>query len=136
MQELKTKAAASAVKWLHITKWDSIKKLMGFLKKQKIILAVTTLKGRTRDPHRVDLTQPVALAIGNERTGVSPELGEQADIKLRLPMVGFIQSFNVSVAAALCLYEAFRQREAKGFYAKSQFKKHEEKKILKEWYKA
>lgn len=133
LRELRTRAAASSVKWLNIVKWDSRAKLVKELKKQKMTIAVTAMTGRSKDPAKVDLTKPLAIVIGNEHFGVSKELVKAADVNLRLPMVGFIQSFNVSVATALLLYEAFRQREKKGMYDEMQMTKAQQKTILKKW---
>lgn len=109
-RELRSKSAASAAKWLKITKWDSATKLVSYLKKKKFKIAVTRLTDTSVDPALVDLEKPVAIVIGNEHDGVSEQLAKKADLNLVIPMVGFVQSFNVSVAAALLLYEAFRQR--------------------------
>lgn len=110
MQELKTKAAASAAKWLKIQKWHSAAELIKAIRKKKMKLAVTTLEGETAAPARTNLSGPFAIAIGNEHGGVSTALLEAADVRLKIPMRGFVQSFNVSVAAAIVLYEACRQR--------------------------
>lgn len=64
-----------------------------------------------------DFTRPTAVIMGNEHSGVAPDLLRQAHGSLYIPMYGMIQSFNVSVAAAIILAEAARQREAAGFYA-------------------
>ncbi len=133
MREIRSKSAASAAKWLRFTKWEKPKDLIAFLKKKKIKLAVTHLSATSKDPVEVDLAQPIALAFGNEHDGISKELLKAADFNLRLPMVGFVESFNVSVAAALLLYEAYRQREGRGMYETSQLKKGEMKKIMKSW---
>lgn len=109
-RELRSKSAASAAKWLNIKKWDSVSKLAAYLKKKKFKIAVTKLTGSSIDPAAADLAAPVAIVIGNEHDGVSDQLAKKADLNLVIPMVGFVQSFNVSVAAALLLYEAFRQR--------------------------
>jgi len=63
-----------------------------------------------------DLTRPTAVILSNEHRGTSPELAAAVADELYIPMQGMVQSFNVSVAAALILYEAFRQRRAKGLY--------------------
>jgi tRNA (guanosine-2'-O-)-methyltransferase len=105
-----SKAAASAAKWLKITKWDSVAKLAAYLKKKKAKIAVTRLTGTSVAPAEVDLTKPVAIVIGNEHAGVSDALAKKADFNLKIPMVGFVESFNVSVAAAILMYEAGRQR--------------------------
>jgi tRNA (guanosine-2'-O-)-methyltransferase len=133
MFDLRSKAAASAVGWLRIHKWHSLAGLVRHLKKQKMALAVTVLSDRTEDPAKMDLAKPLAIAIGNEHSGATPALLKAAKIHLKIPMVGFVQSFNVSVATALVLYEAFRQREKKGMYQASRLKAGERKKILKEW---
>jgi tRNA (guanosine-2'-O-)-methyltransferase len=109
--ELKTKAAASALKWLYVTKWDSSAKLIRQLKKEKKMIVVTSLKGRSKKPSAIDFTKPVAIVLGNEHSGVSREMIRAAEVNARLPMIGFVKSFNVSVAAALLLYETYRQRK-------------------------
>lgn len=110
-RQLKSKSAASAAKWLKITKWDSLAKLTAYLKKKKFKIAVTHLIKDSVDPASIDLAKNnIAIVIGNEHDGVSEALAKKADLNLIIPMVGFVQSFNVSVAAALLLYEAFRQR--------------------------
>ncbi len=111
--QLRSKSAASATKWLKITKWDSVAKLATYLKRKKMLIAVTRLDDSSVDPANVDLTQPIAIVIGNEKDGVSEALAKKATLNLKLPMVGFVQSFNVSVAAALLMYESFRQRAKK-----------------------
>lgn len=63
-----------------------------------------------RDLFSCDLSGPVALALGNERDGLSPELLQECDARLTIPQVGMARSLNVSVAAAVVLYEALRQR--------------------------
>ena len=133
LRELRTRSAASAMKWLNIVKWNSMDELVKELKKQKMTIAVTAMTGRSKDPAKVDLTAPLAIVIGNEHAGVSKELIKAADINLRLPMAGFIQSFNVSVATALLLYEAFRQRTEKGMYKKAQLTKTQYKNVWKKW---
>lgn len=112
MRDLRSKSAASAVKWLKITKWDSPIKLLAFLKNKRMKIAVTRLTEAAIEPAKVDFTKPIALVIGNERDGVSDVLAQKASVNIRIPMVGFVQSFNVSVAAGILLYEAFRQRKA------------------------
>lgn len=118
MSELRTKAAASALKWLTVEKWDALPKLLKELKKRKQMVAVTALTGKAKEPAKTDLTVPLAIALGNEHDGVSKALVKAAQINLRIPMYGFVQSFNVSVAAALILYDAACQRAEKGLYSK------------------
>jgi tRNA (guanosine-2'-O-)-methyltransferase len=91
--------------------------------------AIRTLQGRgfqvvaahpgpeAMDFRRVDFTRPTALLMGAELFGVSDEALELADVTAIIPMMGMVRSLNVSVATALLLYEAMRQREAAGMYA-------------------
>ncbi|WP_299728524.1 tRNA (guanosine(18)-2'-O)-methyltransferase TrmH [uncultured Endozoicomonas sp.] len=64
----------------------------------------------------IDFTQPCAIVLGAEKDGVSPEAAALADQHMIIPMVGHVSSFNVSVAAAIILVEAQRQRMEKGLY--------------------
>jgi len=133
MGEIRSRSAASAAKWLRFTKWDSPKKLIAFFKKNKIAIVATHMSAKAKDPSKVDLAAPVALVLGNEHDGVSKEMLKAASANVLIPMVGFVQSFNISVAASLLLYEAYRQREKKGMYEKTQLKKPELKKMMKGW---
>ena len=58
----------------------------------------------------VDFTKPTLLVLGAEETGISPEILKMADIRAKLPIMGKVQSLNVSVAAAVFMYEVLRQR--------------------------
>lgn len=110
MRELKSKSAASAAKWLRITRYSSCSKLITELKKKKFHILTTGLGVQSVDMRQADMTRPIAIVLGNEHEGVSSVLLKKADVNVRIPMFGFVQSFNVSVAAALLLYEAVRQR--------------------------
>ncbi len=63
-----------------------------------------------------DLAEPTALLFGNEDDGISPEAVALCDGTFTIPQVGFAESLNISVACAITLYEAMRQRAAKGYY--------------------
>lgn len=58
----------------------------------------------------VDLTGPVAIAVGSEKHGLTDEFLDQADVRVRIPMSGKVNSLNVATSAAIILYEALRQR--------------------------
>ena len=66
--------------------------------------------------YELDLTQPVALVFGNEHTGVTDECLGLCDGNFIIPQMGMVQSLNISVACAITLYEALRQRNLAGFY--------------------
>jgi tRNA (guanosine-2'-O-)-methyltransferase len=81
----------------------------------------------------IDFTRPTLLVLGNEKEGVSDEVLETADRTVIIPMMGMAQSLNVSVATAIILYEAQRQREAAGMYDTPQLDEEERERILKQW---
>jgi tRNA (guanosine-2'-O-)-methyltransferase len=80
-----------------------------------------------------DYTRPTAFLMGSELQGVSPAAARMADGHVVIPMRGFAESLNVSVAAALLLYEAARQREVAGAYARPRLDPQRYAEVLFEW---
>lgn len=80
-----------------------------------------------------DYTRPTAIILGSELFGLSDEAIAKADVIVNIPIMGMIQSLNVSVCAALILYEAQRQRQAAGLYDNCRLDSEEYKKLLFEW---
>ncbi|GAA5785770.1 TrmH family RNA methyltransferase [Chitiniphilus shinanonensis] len=72
------------------------------------VVAATLLDGAV-DLHQATLTGDLALALGAEGQGISPELAARARLRLRIPMAPGVESLNVGAAAAICLYERVRQ---------------------------
>ncbi|MBN1140545.1 MAG: RNA methyltransferase [Deltaproteobacteria bacterium] len=83
--------------------------LIDFLNRRGIALLATDLKGE-RSLYEADLKKPCALLIGNEARGTSPFFLERAQLRLKIPMPGQAESLNAAISAALCLFEAVRQR--------------------------
>jgi tRNA (guanosine-2'-O-)-methyltransferase len=110
--KLGKKSSASATKWVERRKFLSIRECYETLHAEGFAIYATHLGKRTKSLYELDLTQKVALVFGNEHRGVSAEAAKLADENFRIPMVGMIESLNVSVACAVSLYEAFRQRQA------------------------
>jgi tRNA (guanosine-2'-O-)-methyltransferase len=81
------------------------------------------------------MTVPVALVFGNEMRGVSEEAIKGADGLISLPMLGMIQSLNISVACAISLYEAMRQRRQAGLYERSSLDDVTRQGMVEEWLK-
>lgn len=98
-----------ADKWIETKKWKSTTEAVKYFKDNKIRLCVTSLEA-AKPLHEVDFSTPLALVLGNEKDGVSKEMLEAADERVIIPMPGFVQSFNISVAGALCLYQIFQTR--------------------------
>jgi tRNA (guanosine-2'-O-)-methyltransferase len=101
-----------ADKWLEVKKWKSTKECVQELKKNKVRICVTSLEA-SKPLQEIDFSTPLALVLGNEKDGVSKEMLEAADERVILPMPGFVQSFNISIAGALCLYHIWYDRKQK-----------------------
>lgn len=115
--------SSSANKWLTYKIFSSTKDCLKELKKQKYRVYATMLNKDAQDVTRATLAdKKLALVVGNEHRGISPEMTQGADTLLYFPMAGFVESFNVSVAAALFMYEIIRQRGARPLSALEQKK--------------
>ncbi|OGU11911.1 MAG: RNA methyltransferase [Ignavibacteria bacterium GWB2_35_12] len=131
--KLGAKSSASARKWIHIRKYKSVEDCFAELRKEDKKIYTTHMSKESVSLYDLKLTQPTALVFGNEHSGVSEEAVNLADGNFLIPQVGIIQSLNISVAVAVSVYEAFRQRCEAGMYDKPQFKKVELNKLLEEW---
>lgn len=86
------------------------------LQQQGYQIIAADVTPETVDYREVDYTRPTAVLVGAEVNGVSNAASRLVDTHIRLPMVGMVESYNVSVACALILNEAQRQRDAAGLY--------------------
>lgn len=111
------KTSASARKWVETARHGTTESLLENLHGQGMQILATSFTEKARPLRTWDFTRPTAIIMGNEHSGVEPELLQAADGELYIPMYGMIQSFNVSVASAIILAEAARQREAAGMYS-------------------
>jgi tRNA (guanosine-2'-O-)-methyltransferase len=102
-----------ADKWLDLHVWPDAAAACDGLKAQGYRIAATHLAADAVPITEVDFTVPTALVFGNERDGISDALLGRADLNVVLPIDGFIQSYNISVAAALGLYHARQDRVAR-----------------------
>ncbi|MGA9120884.1 MAG: RNA methyltransferase [Bacteroidota bacterium] len=110
------KSSSSANKWIERRLHRSVDACYNALRSEGFRICATHLGGAAVGLYDLDLTGNVALVFGNEHRGVSDEAAQKADVNFHIPMVGMIQSLNVSVAAAVSLYEALRQRNTRGLY--------------------
>jgi tRNA (guanosine-2'-O-)-methyltransferase len=127
--------SASAAKWVDVVRHDSVEACVGELREAGFQILATALGRESRSLHDWDLTRSVALIVGNEMRGVSDEALALADGLVEIPMVGMVQSLNVSVASAVCLYEAFRQRLAVGAYDAPRLPAGELEALEQDWLK-
>jgi 23S rRNA (guanosine2251-2'-O)-methyltransferase len=104
------KTSAGALYKVPVCRYHSITESVTFLKNSGLKIIAATEKANS-DYSDVDMTQPLALILGSEESGISDELLKAADVLVRIPIKGEIQSLNVSVAAGVIIYEILRQRK-------------------------
>ncbi len=110
------KSSSSAAKWLTIHQYTNAGDCFAELRKRYKKIYTTHLSSDVVGLHDLNLTEPVALVFGNEHSGVSEEIIAMADGNFIIPQVGIIKSLNISVACAVTLYEAYRQKNNAGHY--------------------
>ena len=133
--DLSRRSSGSARKWVDTLRHRDLAALTTALRAQEMQILCTSCAPGARALDAYDFTKPTAVILGNEHSGVSDELSRIADGELYIPMYGMIQSFNVSVAAAIILAEAARQRKQAGLYETPTFSPEEIKKRLTDWVK-
>ena len=127
------KSSSSANKWLDCRRHTSVADCYACLRNEGFRVYATRLGEATTSLYDLDLSRPSALVFGNEHRGVSGEAAELADGNFHIPMVGMIQSLNVSVAAAVSLYESHRQRISAGSYMKTALGADELARLYDDW---
>ncbi len=127
------KSSASAFKWVDREKYKSMEDCYQNLKDEGFNIYASSISDDSISLFELDLTKKSAIILGNEHRGVSELAANLADKKFLIPMFGMVQSLNVSVAAAVILYEALRQRIGKGMYKKSEYDEIELKKKVDQW---
>ncbi len=106
------KISQNADKWLDVTRWSSTRACLESLRARGFAILVTWLGEGSVGLRDLDFSGPVALVFGNESRGVSDDALALADARFAIPMRGFSQSLNVSVATAVTLFHAIGRREA------------------------
>jgi tRNA (guanosine-2'-O-)-methyltransferase len=109
-------SSASASGWLTIHQYDNTEACMNAVRQRVDKIYATHLGVESASLYDLDLTARVALVFGNERAGVTEDCLSYCDGNFIIPQVGMVQSLNISVACAVSLYEAFRQRHKAGYY--------------------
>lgn len=132
--ELGKKSSASAKKWIRRTRHMDPVLLVDSLKANNGQILRTGFSDTARPVMDFDFTRPTAVILSNEHHGTAPELAELVPDEIYIPMQGMVQSFNVSVAAAIILYEAFKQRNEAGMYDAPSFEPDELEALKKQWY--
>jgi len=122
-----------ADKWLEIAVHPAPEECLEPLKRAGFEIVATHLQRDAVPYTDIDFAKPVALVFGSEAEGISDACLAYADKVVRIPMLGMVQSLNLSVSVAVMLYEALRQRAAKGYADKSRLPAAEYERLRKLW---
>lgn len=131
--KLGKKSSSSASKWIDIHWFFSVEECMIEVRKKYKNIFGTKLTEQSKSLYELNLTESTALVFGNEHSGLSNELAASCTGNFLIPQVGMIESLNVSVACAVTLYEAFRQREILGKYSSPALSETEMERVFKKW---
>ncbi len=111
-----TRSSSGARKWVTVNLYRDIDRCFKDVREKYQKIYATHLSKDASDLYELDLTDSVALLFGNEHDGVSETALGYVDGNFIIPQMGMVESLNISVACAVSLYEALRQRGEKGFY--------------------
>lgn len=124
-----------AEKWLKFNYHTSTSACLRHLKGEGFKIAATHLGKKAFPYTALDYTEPMVIVFGNEAEGISKEALALSDYVIKIPMVGMVQSLNLSVSVGIILYEAMKQRQEKGYYTDSRLSFKEFQTFLKQWLK-
>lgn len=127
------KSSSSAAKWLTIHQFSDTAECVAALRQKYDKIYTTHLAADAVGLYEIDFTGSVALVFGNEHEGVSDEIRALADGNFIIPQVGIIKSLNISVACAVSIYEALRQRTIAGHYEKRNLPDGQFEELLEKW---
>ena len=132
-QKFGAKSSSSAAKWLSVHQFDNVDACFEALRKNYKTILTTHLSTDAVSLYEIDFTQSVALVFGNEHAGVSDEVRALADGNFIIPQMGIIQSLNISVACAVSIYEAYRQKNIAGHYNSIALSENRLNTLMQEW---
>ncbi len=127
------KSARSANKWITIHQFLTASDCFEVLRKKYSTILATHLTHNSIDLYSINFTESIALVFGNEQQGISEEVRILCDGSFVIPQVGMIQSLNISVACAVSIYEAYRQKKIAGHYLQSSLDETELTTLSKQW---
>ena len=127
------RSSSSAAKWLTIHQYENATECFASLRKHYSTILTTHLSSDAVSLHDLDLSKSTALVFGNEHSGVSEDIRELADGNFVIPQMGIIRSLNISVACAVTLYEALRQKTVAGHYSEARLTPERSQQLYEEW---
>lgn len=132
-EKLGKKSSASAAKWLTIHQFDNTEECFEALRKRYDKIVATHLGTASCSLYELNFTEKIALVFGNEHEGVTEDALKLCDGNFIIPQVGMVQSLNISVACAVSLYEALRQRQNAGFYKEPRLPQEDWNSLANKW---
>jgi tRNA (guanosine-2'-O-)-methyltransferase len=127
------KSSSSAAKWLSVYQFTEAEACFNALRQKYDRILTTHLSSDAVNLYDIDFTSRIALVFGNEHSGVSEEIRAMADGNFIIPQVGIIKSLNISVACAVTLYEAQRQKKVAGHYDSCRLPQPQLNELLEKW---
>lgn len=127
------KSSSSAAKWLTVHQYENAEECFTHLRKRYSRIITTHLSSDAVSLYDVNFTESIALIFGNEHSGVSDEIRGLADGNFIIPQVGIIRSLNISVACAVTLYEAYRQKSIAGQYSRQRLQENAYTDLFTKW---
>ena len=127
------RSSSTAAEWLTIHQFTNVDECFAELRKRYKKIYATHLGEKSATLHQINFTESIALVFGNETFGVSEEITKLVDGTFIIPQVGIIKSLNISVACAVTLYEAFRQKQMAGHYDIPRLGEEQLKNLKEEW---
>lgn len=110
------RTSAGTRKWIDVHYYQDREACFQHVREKYEQVWSTLLSDQSTSLYELDLTASIALIFGNEQTGITPETLAHSDGNFTIPQAGMTRSLNISVACAVSLYEAYRQRNQLGFY--------------------
>jgi tRNA (guanosine-2'-O-)-methyltransferase len=127
------RSSSSAAKWLTVHQYSDVQECFADLKKRYNRILTTHLGPGSVNLYDIDFKDSFALVFGNEHSGASDDIRALADGNFIIPQAGIIRSLNISVACAVTLYEAYRQKVIAGHYKAQKISGELHEQLLKEW---
>jgi tRNA (guanosine-2'-O-)-methyltransferase len=127
------RSSSSATKWLVVHQFEEMEACLTEIRNKYDRILTTHLSSDAVSLYKLDLTNSTALVFGNEHAGISDELRAAADGNFVIPQVGMIKSLNISVACAVSLYEAYRQKSVAGHYDQTKLSASEYQTLANQW---
>jgi tRNA (guanosine-2'-O-)-methyltransferase len=127
------RSSSTAAEWLSVHQFTDAESCFEEVRKKYKKIYTSHLGEDSKGLYRMDFTESIALVFGNETFGVSDEIRKFSDGDFIIPQVGIIKSLNISVACAVTLYEAFRQKNEKGHYYENRLPRMDLVNLKEKW---